>query len=152
MKVIKTFGNIRNGKLHIDKLKQVNEVISATEDCQVKMVISKLYGKMSDKQRGYYFGVIVSIWQDIMLANEYRHYNKDEMHEFLKLNFNTEDFICENSGLVLKQVKSITKSSTVDQEIYHKKCRDAAYDNFGVEIPLPEKQTELKFKNKDIVD
>ena len=146
MKAIKSFGHIKSGKLHIDKLKQVNEIISLSEDCQVKMTISKLYATRSNEQNGYYWGVIVNIWQDIMLESSQEYYNIDEMHNFLKNNFNSEDFVCENTGLILTKPKSTTKNSTVDQEIYHQKCRDSAYENFNVEIPLPLKQTEIEFK------
>ena len=149
MKAIKTFGHIRNGKLHIDKRKQVNEAISLSEDCQIKVVISKLYGKRSKEQNGYYWGVIVNIWQDIMIEATGEHFNIDEMHEFLKQNFNSEDVVCENTGMILRKIKSTTKNTTVDQEDYHQKCRDAAWENFNVEIPLPSKQIEIDFKKDD---
>jgi len=149
MKAIKTFGHIRNGKLHIDKRKQVNEAISLSEDCQIKVVISKLYGKRSTEQNGYYWGVIVNIWQDIMIEATGEHFNIDEMHEFLKQNFNSEDVVCENTGMILRKIKSTTKNTTVDQEDYHQKCRDAAWENFNVEIPLPSKQIEIDFKKDD---
>ena len=143
MKKLSTFGTITNGKLHISKRAQFNKAISMMPDCRIELVLRKLYNQRSDHQNRYYWGVIVNIWQDLLLEAYGEFYSIQDTHDFLKTNFNFEEKVFTESGLVLRTTKSTTKNTTVDQEEYHERCRRAAFDNFGVEIPLPNEQTKL---------
>ena len=63
----------------------------------------------------------------------------------MKYNFNGDDIINEDTGEALKFAKSSTANTTTDQEEFHKRCRDVAYDMFNIVIPLPNEDLKLKF-------
>ena len=94
-------------------------------------------------QNAYYWGVIVNIWQDIIKDEWAEFWDIDTVHNFLKDNFNSIEVVNESTGEVFRKQKSTTENSTADQEEYHSRCRDAAWNNFSVEIPLPNSQGDL---------
>ena len=100
----------------------------------VEIIIRKHREKVTDPQRGYYFGVAIPI-----LANHFG-YDKEEMHEEMKLMFNPIPSKIDPSRTI---GGSTTKMSTVeffsDQDSYVERiCRWAASEH-GVYIPPPEK-------------
>ena len=145
MRKIFTLGHIKSGKLHIHKRKQLDEAIKLMPDCRIKLEISKIYNRRSDKQNRYYWGVIVEIWRELILTEWGESYSAEQVHEFLKLNLNSTEIVNESTGEVLRKPKSTTVLSTVEMEEYHEKCRQVAFEMFNVIIPLPEEQTEMEF-------
>jgi hypothetical protein len=100
----------------------------------------------SNNQNAYYHGVIVSIWQNILLTEWGDHYSKQETHEFLKYNCNYIEKVNEQTGEIVRMSKSTTENTTTDQEIFHDRCRKLALEMFGVEIKLPNEAIEMNFE------
>lgn len=145
MRKIETYGNIVNGKLKIAKREQFYKAIEGMKDCRVKLIVQKQYKQRSSEQNRYYFGVIVDIWQNIIQDEWGEYYTAEQVHEFLKLNFNTKEVVCEQTGEILQVVKSTTENNTVEMEEYMEVCRRKALEMFNVIIPLPNEQTEADF-------
>lgn len=143
MRKILTFGYIKNGILKISHKQEFLKSISAMPDCRVKLEVSKLYKKRSNDQNAYYWGVIVEIWQQIILEEWGEHWSIEEVHEFLKYNFNSEEKVNENTGEILKVGRSTTKNTTTEQEEFQAICREKAFEMFNVVIPVPNEQLEL---------
>lgn len=143
MRKILTFGTIKNGILKISHRNEFLKSISSMPDCRVKIEVSKLYKKRSNPQNAYYWGVIVEIWRQIILAEWGEHWSTQEVHEFLKYNFNAEDKVNESTGEILKVGKSTTKNTTTEQEEYHLICREKAFEMFNTTIPEPNEQLEI---------
>jgi len=145
MRKIETYGNIVNGKLKIAKREHFYKAIEALKDCRVKLIVQKQYKQRTDKENRYYWGVIVDIWQNIIQDEWGEYYTSEQVHEFLKLNFNTKEVVCEQTGEILQIVKSTTENSTVEMEEYMEVCRRKALEMFNVIIPLPNEQIEAEF-------
>jgi hypothetical protein len=143
MRKIETYGNILKGKLHISYRDRFIQALSLMPDCRITLTVTRQYKKRSTPQNAYYWGVIIPIWQGIILDEHGESLNNDETHEFLKVNFNYVDAVNEATGEILRMPKSTTKNTTVQQEEYHERCRQAAASMFGVNIPLPNEQTKM---------
>ena len=144
MKKLTTYGNIVNGTLKIAKREQFFQSIAQAKDCKIKLTVETLYKKRSNEQNAYYWAVIVEFWQDIIHQEWGESKTPNQVHEFLKMNFNTSEVVNEQTGEVLYLPKSTTENSTVEMEEYHQRCRDKAFEMFNVMIPLPNEQMELK--------
>jgi hypothetical protein len=86
--------------------------------------------KLSDRQRRYYFGVVIPA---IM---SYTGYSKDEMHEYCKNRFllPIEKKILEKH---IKYIPSITKLNTKEMSEYITKIMKWSSRDLGVYIPEP---------------
>lgn len=136
MKGVKILSNVLNNKL----VKNRNEVVNAINQFNGKDVIISIYlaeKTRSNEQNAYYWGVIITMWQDILKDNWGEYYSKEYTHEFLKYNLNYKENINLNTDVILRVVKSTTQNTTTDQEEYCEKCRRLALDMFNVVIPLP---------------
>ena len=132
--------DIVDGKLKmLDHVKQAISRWCRTfkTGAHVEIIIRKYREKRTDEQNRYYFGVVVPI-----LADHFG-YEKDEMHEELKVLFNPIQSKIDPS----RQIgESTTKLSTVeffsDQDSYVERiCRWAATEH-GIFVPPPEKIEE----------
>ena len=143
MKKIENFGNITNGKLHINKRMLFVQAIEKMEDCKVKITVERLSRKRSNDQNAYYWGVVIDIWQRLLLEEWGEYYTPEMTHEFLKVNFNSDDVFNEQTGEILKKTKSTTELTTSDFMAYLERCRKYAQQMFNCYIPEPNEQTEI---------
>ena len=135
---------ITNGKFS-SNLPLVKSVLTANEGMTVDVTISKRKNKRSNDQNAYYWGVVVPIIQNCILDQWGEIVGIEYVHEFLKNNCNYIEVANEDTGEVLRRVKSTTENTTITQEDFHSKCRKLASDFFNTEIPLPNEEITLKF-------
>ena len=138
---MKSIHKVVNGKLT-----NADQLVSNLDKFEGKVVTIdvKLYkAKRSNNQNSYYWSVIVPLWKQI-LADEWGELRTlEQTHEFLKYNCNYDEKVNEDTGEVFKLSKSTTKNNTKEQEMFHEKCRQLAYENFNIVIPLPNEQAKI---------
>ena len=136
---------VKQGRLTRNR-STLKKVLEQFEGKVIVMTIQKKKKQRSSPQNKYYWGVIIPTWQDLLYDEWGEYYTKEQTHEFLKVNFNCEDVVNEDTGEVLKRIKSTTENSTTDMEIYHDICRKKAFEFFGAVIPLPNEDLTLNFE------
>lgn len=119
-------------------LPMVMEILKAHEGHILDVTFKRRRNKRSTKQNNYYWGVIVAIFQNCLIEEWDEIKSKDEVHEFLKHNCNYEEILNEKTGQIIRKVKGASENNTVEESMYHKKCRQLAYDYFNTIIPEPE--------------
>jgi len=101
-------------------------------NCEVEITIQKRRKRATQKQRQYYWPVIVT-----MIAKEIGYAPTEEnlelVHEGLKWKFLR---IVGGNG-VLETVRSTESLTTAEKEEYHAHCRQFAAEEWGIYIPLP---------------
>jgi hypothetical protein len=97
-------------------------------DKDAEIVLRLPRKKTTDRQRRYYFGVIVAL---ICEAAGYGPEHKEAIHEYLKQMF------LKDSGGPLPITRSTESLTTTEREEYHEHCRRWAAETFGLYIPLP---------------
>lgn len=114
------------------------------EHTDVFVQVTRVRDDASDKQRGYYFGVLVYGVAEAM--RETGNYSIDpgdkkdleEVHRFLTNMFaSPSTAVFDVKGEQVEGTKSIRRHDTGEQEEYHAKIRAWAYEMFGVSLPLP---------------
>jgi hypothetical protein len=146
VKETRTYGTLKSGKMKISYRQKFIESLELLGDCKFELIVRKLYKKHSDEQRGYYFAVIVQEYINGIWETQRRIISKEQAHYELKYNLLSDEVYNEKTGSIMHTVKSITTNTTVQQEEYHQRCREFIQEWFGVEVPLPNEQTELEFK------
>lgn len=136
---------VEKGKF-IENRNLIVDAIEVYEGKKVKVTIERFFRKITKKEINYYWGVIIEHWKNIILQEWGEIWTKDEVHEFLKREFNAEEVVDYETGEIIfnpttnkpfTKTKSITKNTTKDQEEYHEKCRQVAWEMFEYQIPLP---------------
>lgn len=109
----------------------------------VLLTIQPLKRNRSNQQNRYYWGVIIPLVQSGLedVTGEMR--SKNEVHEFLKFNFNYKEIVNQSTGEIYREPKTTTTNSTTDMEVYHEEIRRFAHEFLSVEIPLPNEDLEL---------
>ena len=69
--------------------------------------------------------------------------SKQDVHDFLKFNFNYNEIVNKTTGEIYREPKTTTTNSTTDMEVYHEEIRRFALEFLNVEIPLPNEELEL---------
>jgi hypothetical protein len=133
---------VNQGRLTRNR-KQIKDVLSHFEGKVISIYIQRKKKRRTTPQNRYYWGVIIPMWQELLLTEWGEHYSKEATHEFLKMNFNFDEQINEDTGEVLRKPKSTTENSTTDMEMYHEICRRKAFEYFNAVIPLPNEQIML---------
>jgi hypothetical protein len=144
MRKLETTGQIKSGVLKIAHRDKFHETIRTWKDCYIILTIRKQYKQRTTPQNAYYWAVIVDYWKDIMYQEWGELLSKEDVHAFLKANFNSTEIYNETTGEILTVPVSTTKNTTVEQEVFHELCRQKAFEMFNVMIPLPGEQLEMK--------
>jgi hypothetical protein len=147
MKVPKTISiktKIVNGKF-TSNLPMIKAVLEAYNGHTIEIVFKKRFNKRSNRQNAYYWGVIIPIMQNAIKVEWGELYNKEQVHELLKANCNYEEIVNENTGEIIRRIKSTTENNTNAQEEFHNCCRELAKDYFNTTIPLPNEDIRLEF-------
>jgi len=109
--------------------KKIYEFVHAQEDWFV-IDIQKAKKIRSLQQNKYYWGVVVKI------VSQHTGYTNDEAHQELASMF----LKYENNGKLF--VRSTTKLNTAEFEKYTEECRQWAWSEMNLHIPLPNEITE----------
>ena len=143
MKKAEIITDVNNGTLRRNR-NLIKKVIGMFEGKTILITIQQHRKRRSNNQNSYYFGIIVTLWQNILLTEWGEHYSKEETHEFLKYNANYTEKVNESTGEIIRVSKSTQTNTTTDQEIFHDRCRKLALEMFNIEIPLPNTEIELE--------
>jgi len=162
MRKVETFGSVdENGNLKIsyrDKfLLAIKQNLSGS---QIKLTAEKKYkkrstytfneetGKKGRGQNGYYIFVICGLfcegWRD--LTGEI--IDKSQAHERLKMYCNYKEIAVEKTGEIIKVPQSTADQTSMEANEYHQRCRDWMFENMGVNVPLPNQEMEIEFKDE----
>lgn len=97
----------------------------------------------SNRQNAYLWGCVYPILAECFKDHWGDIYTLNQIHHFCKMKFNCVERINESTGEVIYIEKSTTENDTFDQEQYHEKIRQFAYEWFNTTIPLPNEQLNL---------
>jgi hypothetical protein len=143
MKVFEITTSVKHG-LFSRNVNRIKDAIATFEGKTVTLSIKALGKERTPKQNGYYWAVIIIIWQKIIQDEWGEFLSINEVHEFLKYNCNYIEQVDEETGQYVRLGKSTTENTTTDQEEFHEKCRRLALDMFNTEIPIPSEQIKIK--------
>lgn len=143
MKKISITTEIVHGKFQRNR-NRIMLAVRAFEGKTVELTIRRATKQRSNSQNRYYWGVIVPIWQDLLLKEWGELRNKEYTHEFLKANCGYKERVNKETGEILRVPKSTSENTTVEQEEYHLACRQLAFGMFETIIPLPNEQLKLE--------
>lgn len=144
MKKIEIISSVVDGKLKRNR-NIVFDAISSFEGKEVLITIQRMRKHRSNNQNRYYWGVVVECWKHLLKQSQGEIYSSQEVHDFLKMNFNFREIVDETTGEILRTTKSTTENSTTEMEEYLLVCRQKAEQLFDFIIPEPNKEMELKF-------
>jgi hypothetical protein len=128
--------NIKGGKMQPKHSRMIVDYIQLFEGKAVHITVDKHSGKRSHRQNALWW-VYVTI-----LASEIG-YNKNEMHEILKMKFLKKEKVDEKTGEVFEYLGSTTSlNKTEFGEMINSLVQWAA-ETFNVVMPLPNTQLEI---------
>jgi hypothetical protein len=128
--------NIKGGKMQPKHSRMIVDYIQSFEGKAVHITVDKHSGKRSHRQNALWW-VYVTI-----LANEIG-YNKNEMHEILKMKFLKKQKVDEKTGECFEYLGSTTElNKTEFGEMINSLVQWAA-ETFNVVMPLPDTQLEI---------
>jgi hypothetical protein len=139
---IETYGYIAGGRLVLQNRGRFDQEIKKHPDADVILVV-KNRGKRTTKQNNWYRGVIC---QEIMFALMQlgNRIDNDGVHDWMKEKFNSIKVYLPN-GQVDERADTTTELNKEEFSNYCEMIRMWAADVFGINIPDPEVQTEMKF-------
>lgn len=140
---IETYCNIKDGKLSISYRNKFIENLKLFQDCRGLLKITKLYRQRTNLENAYYWGVIVQEYINGAFETQQRYLTKEEAHTELKANCSYEEFYNEDTGSIMKQIKSTRKKTTIEMEEYMQRCREFIKEWFGRKVFLPNEQADL---------
>ncbi len=135
---------IKNRKF-VSNTNTINDILDAYNGHTIKITFQKKTNKRSNNQNSYYWAVIMPIFKNAIREEWSEIWSISEVHEFLKSNCNYDEFVNENTGEIIRKVRSTTENTTVSQEDFHEKCRQLCDSFFNTVIPLPEEKLKIQF-------
>lgn len=154
---IETYGHVdETGVLKISYRDKFNQQVKIFTGRRIRLVVEPLYkkrstiglnenGELTRLQNGYYFGVIVNEYRNGAWETQQRVLSSDQAHQELRANCNYIEKYNDETGEVMRAVISTADLTTVQFEEYLTRCRAFILEWFGIDCPLPNEQTELKF-------
>lgn len=135
MIITQVVSRVEDGKLV--RKGEFDEIVRNFEGKAVLVTVKKYSGQKSREQRGFYFAGIVET------AAKQWAWHKDEVHEWLKMNFNKrEREIQVGNQIVILSVGGSTKDLERDEySRYIDRCAEELI-KLGVYIPTPEEYTK----------
>jgi hypothetical protein len=124
--------------------KAINEAFKQFNGKEIILTIERKKKKRSNEQNRYLFGVIYPIVKLAFKESWGEVRSIEEIHEWAKNQFNYIEKVNEETGEIMRLPKSTTLNSTTDQEVFHEEIRRFCDEWFGVSIPLPNEQVEIK--------
>lgn len=119
-------------------------------DCRFKLVAERIYRKRSTRtenglgENGYYWGIVLSEYVTGAYEIQQRVIDKKQAHQELKANCNFIEHCNEDTGEIMKELKSTANLTTVEFEEYLDRCRAFISEWFGINVPMPNEQGELE--------
>lgn len=124
-------GTIKDRKLVIlDRVALDEYIASLPEGTEVGLIIAKRQKDRSDRQNGYYWGVVLKL-----IAKDTGH-TEEELHEIFKRKFLPPKVVTYR-GVGIKMPSSTTEASTLEFTDYIERIRAEA-GTMGITIPDPD--------------
>jgi len=130
---------IVNGKCTTNKA-SISKAFEQFEGKEITITIEKKRRKRSNEQNAYLWGCVYPLVKIGFFESYGEVFSIEEVHEILKMKFNSIDLINEDTGEVVVAPKSTTKNSKFEQEQYHEHIRNFAKEWFNIYIPLPNEE------------
>lgn len=136
-----------DGTLFVHRRKDMDRWLSEQardRDLPFILTVERKKSKRSDGVNRYWWGVVIKVVHRGL--NEMGHdLNKDEVHEFLKSNFNFAEMVNEETGEVLRVPRSTANLNGSEfWELIDKVARFAS-EYLNEVIPMPGEQSKLNF-------
>lgn len=142
---IQHFGHVDNGILKIHYRAVFDSLLSNFNGKDVEVIVQRKRKKRSNNQNRYYWGVIIPCIQQGLFDTQGEWLNNEQVHEFLKQNFNYKEIVNQNNGEMIKLGLTTTDKTTIEFEEYQDKCRQFADEFLNIIIPLPNEQSEINY-------
>ena len=118
----------------------ISKAFEQFEGREITITIEKKRRKRSNNQNSYLWGCVYPLVKIGFFESYGEVFSIEEVHEILKMKFNSIDLINEDTGEVVVAPKSTTKNSKFEQEQYHEHIRNFAKEWFNIYIPLPNEE------------
>lgn len=123
-----------------------DEVANAFPAMKIEVSIKRAGKKVSLKQLGYYFAVVVKYIKVGIYDYTGTSLTDDEVHEFLKLKFRKVQVVDQETGEEISSFgRSIAGAKTWEIAVYIDECIDFALNSLSVKVPLPSTVTDEYF-------
>lgn len=143
MKKVEIITEIRNGKF-VRNRPTIKKAVEQFDGKTIVITIQQQRTQRSNNQNNYYWGVIVPMVRSGLNETTGEVFSNNEVHEWLKHQFNFKELINEETGEIVKLPKSTSDNSTTEQEVYHEQIRRFAIEWFNIIIPLPNEDLKLE--------
>ena len=130
---------IVNGKCTTNKA-SITKAFEQFEGKEITITIEKKRRKRSNEQNAYLWGCVYPLVKIGFFESYGEVFSIEEVHEILKMKFNSIVLANEETGEVIIAPKSTTKNSKFEQEQYHEQIRSFAKEWFNIHIPLPNEE------------
>lgn len=145
--VLKYTASVTDNGLHLHNRKRFDREVLAFSGKEVEVIVQRHRSKRSDQQNRYYWGGVVPIVCMGLNDIGYR-INEADTHEYLKATFLKDSIVNERTGELLPMIGSTRKLTTIGFMEYIQDIQRWAAEFLGVEIPDPNEQVEISFKNE----
>ena len=135
-KQITTYGNIKGGRLHIVGRAAFDSAVDNWNDCEIELVVSRLYPKRSSRANAYYHAVVVPIARSCFEEAFGERISHLETHELLKRQVSYREIITP-SGAILRITRDTKDMNTAEFLEFTTHCRQFLFEQFGADITDP---------------
>lgn len=158
MRKIETYGHVdESGILKISYRSKFDDAVKIFAGQRIRLSVERLYkkrstvllhddGSVTRGQNGYYHAVIVNEYRNGAWETQQRMIDSKAAHEELKANCNYFEYYNEQTGEVMRTIRSTADYTTVQFEEYLTRCRAFILEWYGIDCPLPGTQTEMELK------
>lgn len=130
---------IINGKITKNRESFIRSLIEFNNK-EITITIEKKKRKRSNEQNAYLWGCVYPLVKMQFYETCGEVFTIEEVHEIMKMKFNSVELINEDTGEVIVVPKSTTNNSKFEQEQYHEQIRNFAKEWFNIHIPLPNEE------------
>ena len=129
-------------RVNSDERPLLLSVLSEWRGKEITLEVRLNRRRRSEQQNSYYWKVVVGLVRKALMEEHGEMYTKDEVHGILKQQCNWREITNEESGESIKIPKSTRDLNTLEFEEYEERCRRFAAEFLGVDIPLPNENTD----------
>ena len=144
-----TYGEIKDGELHIVRRKDFIQSLKSMPNCRVIVTVAKAYKKRSNPQNAYLHGVVVNDFMTGFKETTGEDIKHDDAFEILKFYCNYKEVPNELTGEIMKVPLTSTTLSTTQFEEMLDRMRAFIFEWFGITTMLPNEQSELIFNKEE---
>jgi hypothetical protein len=128
---------IKDGKKYYKDLAGAERSIKYLSDGEYIETIKKYYRQRTVNQNAFYWSAFLDA-ELIVLHNEGWHFrNKEHLHDWNKLTFNTESMVNKITGEIQAVIKSTSENNTVEMEDFMERIRQEMRESYNSELPYP---------------